>query len=127
MISSCYNIHSLTFLPKIKIHLWDHSRASFFVSSSDLASLFLSIFHSFINLFTSIVFFIFCFLVVFLLYSFFCHSIYFLSFPCSSFTSSSFCCSYSGFFYTVFYCLSHSFRHLIIFTSPVFQLILGLW
>ena len=82
------------------------------------ASTFLSqISHSSVTLFTFIILSFFCF---FFFSSFFC-----------SFSS----CFFSFFFYFCYFgfpcfgihCFSHSFRHLIIFISPILQSISGLW
>ena len=113
-------IHSDCFLPKTLIHLWNFPRTSFLVSSSNFAasSFFFHIYHSSAILFMSIIFSFFCFVCFFSFFFFF--SSHFL--PAFSFAFSSFC-----FCYPNFLCFLYSFRHLIILTSSVFQLISGLW
>ena len=110
------------FLPKTLIYLWNFSRTNFFASTSDFtASSSLSqISYSSTTFFTSIIFSFFCF--------FFCFSVFFSCFfSASSLISSSFCFCYPDFLCFGLHYFPHSSGHLIIFTSPVFQLISGLW
>ena len=110
------------FLLKTLIHLWNFSGTSFFISASDFAvfSFSFQISQSSTTLFTFIVFSFFYFF-------FYCFTFSSCFFPASSFTSSSFCFYYSGFPYFSLHCFSHSSGHLVILTSPIFQLISGLW
>ena len=103
------DICSDCFLPKTLIHLWNFSETNFFASASDFAasSSSFQIFYSSTIFFTSIIFFSAFFSLFFPASSFcFCHP----SFPC----------------FGLYYFL-HSSRHLVIFTSSIFQLISELW
>ena len=97
------SIPSLIF-SKTLIYLWNCSRTNFFAFSSDFGTSSLLSYSS-ATFFISIVSPFFCFLFLFCLFFCFCYS----DFPCFS-----------------IHCFLYSFGHLIIFTSPVFQLILGL-
>ena len=118
-------IHSLAFFLKTWIHLWNLSGTNFFASSSDFAtssSLF-QISHSAIIFCTSSFFGCFFFFFSF----FFFPSLSSLFFSSSSFFSSFFYFCYPDFPCFGLHCFPYSSRHLIIFISPVFQSISGLW
>ena len=116
-------ILSLVFLPKTWIYLWNLSGTSYFASFFDFAASSFSsqISHSSTIFFTSIILSFLDFSFSFSFCSFF--SCFFFS---SSFFSLSFCFSQPDFPCFDLYCFSQSSRHLVIFTSLVLQLILGL-
>ena len=116
----CVGILSDCFLPKTLIYLWNFSGTSFLASVSDFATSSSSshISYSSTTFFPSITFSFFCF---------FCFSFSSCFFSASSFASFYFCFCHSSFSCFGLHCLLYSSGHLIIFTSPVFQSISGLW